>query len=72
MLDLLNDIDRLREIDNAHHLHPFTDHQSLAARRAASSSAAEGVYVWDTDGKQDHRRHVGPVVRECRLWPDRR
>ncbi len=52
MLDLLNDIDRLREIDNAHHLHPFTDHKALHAGRVRVITRAEGVWLFDGDGNR--------------------
>ena len=52
MLDIPNDIDRLREIDNAHHLHPFTDHKALQAGRVRVVTRAEGVWLWDGDGKR--------------------
>lgn len=52
MLDVPNDIDRLREIDNAHHLHPFTDHKALHEGRVRVITRAEGVWLWDGDGKR--------------------
>ena len=52
MLDVPNDIDRLREIDNAHHLHPFTDHKALQAGRVRVITRAEGVWLWDGDGNR--------------------
>ena len=44
--------DRLRKIDAAHHLHPFTDHADL--RRAGSRiiTHADGVFVYDVDGTE--------------------
>lgn len=36
--------------DAGHFLHPFTDHQSLAAKGARVITRGEGVYVWDSDG----------------------
>ncbi|MBW4024310.1 MAG: aminotransferase class III-fold pyridoxal phosphate-dependent enzyme [Proteobacteria bacterium] len=50
MLDLRNDIDHLREIDNAHHLHPFTDHKSLHEGRVRVITGAEGVWLTDGEG----------------------
>jgi putrescine aminotransferase len=41
-----------QEADSKHFLHPFTDHQALAARGARVISRAEGVYIWDTDGNK--------------------
>ncbi len=52
MLDVPNDIDRLRDIDNAHHLHPFTDHKALHAGRVRVITRAEGVWLWDGDGNR--------------------
>ena len=39
-------------LDRRHHLHPFTDHEALAKAAPASSSTAEGAYVWDSDGQR--------------------
>jgi putrescine aminotransferase len=50
MLDIPNDIERLREIDNAHHLHPFTDHKSLHEGKVRVITRAEGVWIWDGEG----------------------
>lgn len=36
--------------DAAHLLHPFTDHQALAAKGVRVITRGEGVYVWDSDG----------------------
>jgi putrescine aminotransferase len=38
--------------DSSHFLHPFTDHQSLAAKGARVITHAEGIYVWDADGNK--------------------
>ena len=59
----------LQREDSRHYLHPFTDHKSLAAQGARVIVRGEGIYIWDSEGQTDPRRHVGPVVRECRLWP---
>src|SRR5579875_1297180 len=50
MPDLRNDIDHLREIDNAHHLHPFTDHKALHEGRVRVITGAEGVWLTDGEG----------------------
>ena len=42
--------DRLREIDAAHHLHPFTDHADLRGAGSRVISRADGAYVYDVDG----------------------
>jgi putrescine aminotransferase len=52
MLDRVNDIDHLREIDNAHHIHPFTDSKELQAGRVRVVTRAEGVWLWDGDGRR--------------------
>ena len=52
MLDRVNDIDHLREIDNAHHIHPFTDSKELHAGRVRVVTRAEGVWLWDGDGRR--------------------
>jgi putrescine aminotransferase len=36
--------------DAAHFLHPFTDHQALAAKGVRVITRGEGVYVWDSEG----------------------
>ena len=41
-----------QQADSSHFLHPFTDHQSLAAKGARVVERAEGVYIWDTDGNK--------------------
>lgn len=52
MLDIPNDIERLRAIDNAHHLHPFTDHKSLHEGQVRVITRAEGVWIWDGEGRR--------------------
>lgn len=50
MLDIPNDIDHLRAADNAHHLHPFTDHKALHEGRVRVITHGEGVWITDSDG----------------------
>ena len=38
--------------DNAHYLHPFTDYKALRAEGARVQERAQGIYVWDTDGRR--------------------
>ncbi len=38
--------------DAAHFLHPFTDFRALAARGARIITRAEGIYVWDSEGRR--------------------
>ena len=42
----------LQALDSAHFLHPFTDHKGLAAKGARVITHADGIYVWDSEGKQ--------------------
>lgn len=44
--------DDIRLTDAQHHLHPFTDGQSLNARGARVITRADGVYLWDSDGER--------------------
>jgi putrescine aminotransferase len=39
-------------LDSAHYMHPFTDHKSLASQGARVIVRGDGVYVWDSEGKQ--------------------
>ncbi len=38
--------------DAAHFLHPFTDHQALAAKGSRIITRGEGVWLWDSEGQQ--------------------
>ena len=38
--------------DSAHYLHPFTDHQALAARGARVMVRGDGIYLWDSEGNK--------------------
>jgi len=40
----------LQALDSAHYLHPFTDHQGLAAKGARVITKGEGIYIWDSEG----------------------
>ena len=42
----------LRALDTAHHLHPFTDHKALGNKGSRIITRADGVYLWDSEGKQ--------------------
>ena len=42
----------LQALDSAHFLHPFTDHQGLAAKGARIITRADGIHVWDSEGHQ--------------------
>ena len=41
-----------QELDSRHYLHPFTDFKALAAEGARVITRADGVYLYDSDGKQ--------------------
>ncbi|WP_294772691.1 aspartate aminotransferase family protein [uncultured Rhodoferax sp.] len=42
----------IQSLDSAHFLHPFTDFKDLSGRGARVITRAEGIYVWDSEGKQ--------------------
>jgi putrescine---pyruvate transaminase len=42
----------IQVLDSAHYFHPFTDHASLAKRGARVITKAEGIYIWDSEGKK--------------------
>jgi len=42
----------LQALDAAHYLHPFTDHQALAAKGVRVITHGEGIYVWDSEGQR--------------------
>ncbi|MDD9911088.1 MAG: aspartate aminotransferase family protein [Ahrensia sp.] len=44
--------EQLRGFDNAHHLHPFTDHDELRASGVRIVTNAAGNYIFDSDGKR--------------------
>ena len=46
------DTQTLRHMDQAHHLHPFTDFQDYAAHGGRIISRAEHVYIYDSDGNK--------------------
>jgi putrescine aminotransferase len=39
-----------QELDKGHHLHPFTDHKDLHAKRSRIITRADGVYIFEADG----------------------
>jgi putrescine aminotransferase len=39
-------------LDAAHYLHPFTDHAALASKGTRVITQANGVYIYDSDGRQ--------------------
>ena len=46
------DTKSVQEMDSAHYLHPFTDFKDLNSRGARVITRAEGIYVWDSEGKR--------------------
>lgn len=42
--------EQLKNLDAAHHLHPFTNHQSLRASGARVIVRGEGPYIFDSEG----------------------
>ncbi|MBP8288198.1 MAG: aminotransferase class III-fold pyridoxal phosphate-dependent enzyme, partial [Rhodoferax sp.] len=42
----------IQSLDSAHFLHPFTDFKDLSGRGARVITRAEGIYVWDSEGKK--------------------
>lgn len=42
----------IQKMDSAHYMHPFTDHKSLSEKGARIITEAEGVYIWDSEGKK--------------------
>ena len=51
----------LKALDRAHFLHPFTDHKDLGARGTRLIERAEGVYIYDDQG----RRILDGMARLC-------
>jgi putrescine aminotransferase len=45
------DTKMIQAMDTAHFLHPFTDFKDLSTRGARVITKAQGVYVWDSEGK---------------------
>lgn len=42
----------IKALDNAHHLHPFTTHHELREKGPRVITHADGVYIYDADGKR--------------------
>lgn len=47
-----NETARLRQLDQAHHLHPFTDLRRYSEKGGRIISRAEHVYIYDSDGNK--------------------
>lgn len=41
-----------QSLDRAHHMHPFTDQKTLAARGTRVITHANGCYIWDSEGNK--------------------
>ncbi|MEZ8142157.1 aminotransferase [Enterovibrio norvegicus FF-454] len=46
------DTETLQALDNAHYLHPFSDHKTLRETGARMIVRAQGVYIWDSNGNR--------------------
>jgi len=46
------DTKAVQALDSAHYIHSFTDHGDLATRGARVMTHADGIYVWDSEGKK--------------------
>ena len=46
------DTAQIQALDSAHFFHPFTDHGDLATRGSRVMTHAEGIYVWDSEGRK--------------------
>jgi putrescine aminotransferase len=42
----------IQELDSAHFLHPFTDHNALKAKGARVMVRGDGIWLWDSDGNK--------------------
>lgn len=51
-MNALVDTKAIQAMDSAHFLHPFTDFKDLNSRGARVMTKAEGIYVWDSEGKR--------------------
>ena len=47
-----NNTESWQVLDREHHLHPFTDTKALAKEGCRVITRADGVYIWDSEGKQ--------------------
>lgn len=46
------DTKAIQALDSAHFLHPFTDFKAMNERGARVMTKAEGIYIWDSEGKR--------------------
>jgi putrescine aminotransferase len=48
----LPDTAELQARDTAHYLHPFTDYKELGKKGSRIINRADGIYLWDSEGKR--------------------
>ena len=46
------DTNAIQQLDSAHYLHPFTDHNALAERGARVMVKGDGIWLWDSEGNK--------------------
>ena len=46
------DTEQWQELDRLHHLHPFTDSKTLHRKGSRIITRADGVYLWDSEGRR--------------------
>ena len=51
-MDSTANTQRLQQLDQAHHLHPFTDLQDYSKQGGRIVSRAEHIYIYDSDGNK--------------------
>lgn len=51
-MTMTNDSTSLRQLDQAHHFHPFTDLRDYATHGGRIVNRAEHIYIYDTDGNK--------------------
>ena len=51
-MNLTQNTSELQKLDSQHFIHPFTDPKALQKKGARVITRAEGIYLWDSDGKK--------------------
>jgi putrescine aminotransferase len=51
-IDTRIDTRAIQQLDSAHYLHPFTDHQALAEKGARVMVRGDGIWLWDSEGNK--------------------
>ena len=54
---------QLRQLDQQHHLHPFTDFRDYAQNGGRIVSRAEHIYIFDSDGNKIQDAMSGRTLR---------